>query len=96
MLLNEWIDNVPARHTAPSFHPHRNAALPDIDQVIVHHETVTSGALHGVPPLFILSPRLRRYTHSPSKLSRRVASRYLQLKESNRGATNVVEAACVF
>jgi hypothetical protein len=47
MSLNERINNVPAGHTSPSFHPHRNTALLHVDQVIDNHETVTSDALHG-------------------------------------------------
>ena len=46
MSLDQWIDNVPAGHTAPSFHPHRNTALLYVDQVIDNHEAVTSGAFH--------------------------------------------------
>jgi hypothetical protein len=47
MLLNERIDNVPAGHTPPSFHPHRNAALLNVDEAIANHETIASYALHG-------------------------------------------------
>jgi hypothetical protein len=46
MFLNERIDDVPARHTSPSLHPHWNTALPDIDQIIGHHEPVTSYTVH--------------------------------------------------
>ena len=45
MALNERIDNVPAGHTSPSFHPHRNTALLHVDQVIDNHETVASGTV---------------------------------------------------
>ena len=46
MPQNERIDDVPAGHTAPSFHPHWNAAFLHVDQAIGYHETITSGALH--------------------------------------------------
>jgi len=47
MLLNERIDNVPAGHTSPSFHPHRDTALLKVDQAIGNHQTVAPFALHG-------------------------------------------------
>ena len=48
MVLNKRVDDVPAGHASPPFHPHRNTALAQIDQAIGHHEAVASCAVHGI------------------------------------------------
>jgi hypothetical protein len=95
MFLNERIDNVPAGHTSPPFHPHWNTALPNVDQIICHHEPVTSYAMHGALLSLTLAPEPRHHTQSLSKPSRPAANR-LPIYESNRDATDVVATACVF
>jgi hypothetical protein len=52
MFLDERIDNIAAGYTSPSFHPHWNAALHDVDQVIGNHETITFSTVHGALLLF--------------------------------------------
>lgn len=44
---DQWIDDVAARYTTPSPHPHRNATFSNIDQVVDDHQTFTLGASHG-------------------------------------------------
>jgi len=58
MFLDERIDNVSTGDTSPSFHPHWNTALLDVDQVIGNHETITFVTLHGALLLFTLNPSL--------------------------------------
>lgn len=55
MLLDERIDNIATGYTSPSFHPHWNAALLDVEQVIGDHEAVTFSAVHEALLLFTLN-----------------------------------------
>ena len=87
MFLDERIDNVPAGHTSPSFHPHRNTALLHVDQVIDNNETVTSCALHGALLCSRWSPRPRRRIHFPFPSNRMLKKSASGVLASLRGST---------
>ncbi|HXC68270.1 MAG TPA: hypothetical protein VN638_12680 [Nitrospiraceae bacterium] len=56
MFLDEGVYNIATGYTSPTFHPHWNAALLDVDQVIGDHEAVTFSTVHGTLLLFTVKP----------------------------------------